>query len=55
MSQWLWGSPEKEEVEKGLPSRPLGIWGWVALSLISPTAAAQSLALGKEGGERRIM
>lgn len=26
--------------EKGVPSRPLGIWSWVALSLVSPTAAA---------------
>jgi hypothetical protein len=32
--------PSREEEER-VPSRPLGIWGWVALSLISPTAAAQ--------------
>lgn len=40
-----------------VPSRPLGIWGWVVLSLISPSAAAQcEIWLWREkGGEKRIM
>lgn len=44
---------QKERV----PSRPLGIWGWVVLSLISPSAAAQcEIWLWKEkGGEKPIM
>lgn len=60
LSRWLGGSFGvflSKEQEERVPGRPLGNWGWVTLSLISPTAAAQcEIWLWEEkGGEKLIM